>query len=142
MISSLNDAAKNFVSKLILIPEGSSLEDHIHLLETRPSATEAVAAAMEHPLEQCRQRIRNLDLEGKPVKVLQFATKEDCKIITDALKKIEPAYNPNYRPQQAGGLPDPALEASRVPEFAALAPAANSAPEYPPTAREASRIIW
>ena len=42
-------------------------------------------------------RFSKLELEGRPVQVLPYASAADCNIITDALNKFDPDYSIDYR---------------------------------------------
>ena len=51
---------------------------------------------MDHPVKILENRFGKLELEGCPVVVMPYATSDDCSIITDALKKFDGDYNPDY----------------------------------------------
>ena len=85
------------MSKLLIIPDGLSLYDYVNLPKTRPSATESFSLAMEYPMEMARQRCRNLELDGKKMKVIPFVEEKYCRIIIDALKRFEPCFDFNFR---------------------------------------------
>lgn len=52
------------------------------------TAYNSFTSAMQYPIKLLEDRYSKLDLEGRPVTVLPYANEEDCKIITDALKKL------------------------------------------------------
>jgi hypothetical protein len=51
---------------------------------------------MAFPKGQIEARCRKLTLDGRPVEVMEYPTKEDCTIILDALKKFDPDFDENY----------------------------------------------
>ena len=65
-------------------------------MKERSSAHDAFTAAMDHPVKILEDRFGKLELEGRPVVVMPYASSDDCSIITDALKKFDGDYNPDY----------------------------------------------
>ena len=90
-------SGRNFIDMLTRIPVGTTLESHLQHLKERPTAREAFASAMKYPIKQLEDRYSKLTLDGRPVQVLKYATEEDCNILTDAVKKFEPAWDPKFR---------------------------------------------
>ena len=46
-------------------------------------------------------------MDGRPMEVTDYATKNDCSIITDSLKKYDPCYSESYRSMhQLSKMPD------------------------------------
>ena len=86
-----------FVKKLTTIPVGRILGQHLDELKERPYARDSFVSAMRYPAKRLEDRFSKLDLEGRPVQVIPFATEEDCGIITDSLKQFDPCYDPQYR---------------------------------------------
>ena len=95
--------AGKIVTKLTTIPQGSSIQQHILHLKERGTASESFASAMQHPTNI----LEGLDLDGRPMEVTDYATKNDCSIITDSLKKYDPCYSESYRSMhQLSKMPD------------------------------------
>ena len=90
------DSSRKFVEKLMAVPAGTSLQSHYESLKEQRSAHESFSSAMRHPMNILEDRFSKLQLDGRPIQVLPYATPEDCKIITDGLKKFDPDYSSEY----------------------------------------------
>ena len=85
------------MKKLLIIPDGTSLQDHIASLESRPSAHDAYNSAMMYPQRIVEEIFRNLTLDGRPVVVQNYATEEDVDLLREALSKFCPNFSEDYR---------------------------------------------
>ena len=78
-----------------MIPSDYTLEEWVAHLKEQLSASMAFSSLMDYPKGIREERISNLTLDGRPVRVVPYATQEDCDILTDALVRYEPAYRPD-----------------------------------------------
>ena len=85
------------MKKLLIIPDGTSLQDHIASLESRPSAYDAYNSAMMYPQRIVEERFRNLTLDGRPVVVQNYATEEDVDLLREALSIFCSNFSEDYR---------------------------------------------
>lgn len=90
-------ASSKFVRALLSIPQGQTLHIHLEDLKERPTEHEAFMAASDYPKQILEDRFKLLDLDGRPVTVIPYATENNCKIITDALKSFDPGFDISYR---------------------------------------------
>ena len=95
--SKLARSSKKFVNTLTTIPLCTTLESHLYKLKERRSAHDSFTAAINYPIKIMEDRFSKLELEGRPVQVLPYASAADCNIITDALNKFDPDYSIDYR---------------------------------------------
>ena len=79
--------AGRLLQKLTRVPFDKSLDEHLQDLKDRPSAREAWTSAIAYPKRFIDDRFGRLELEGRPVEVMEYADDEHTKIIVDALKK-------------------------------------------------------
>ena len=83
------------LNNLKRVPAGTNAEAHLSELKDRRSAKESFAAAMEFPKGQIEARCQNLTLDGRPVEVMEYPTKEQSSNILNALKKFDPDFDEN-----------------------------------------------
>ena len=72
--------------KLTQVPLGKGLAENIQDLKERPSGREAYAKAMSYPQKIVEQIFSRLELEGRRVEVMEYATKENFHIFLDIQK--------------------------------------------------------
>ncbi len=82
------------LNNLKRVPAGVNVEAHVRDLKDRRSAKEAFTSAMAVPKKQIESRCAKLSLDGRPVEVMEYPTKEDSSNIIDALKKFDPDFDP------------------------------------------------
>ena len=85
------------MKKLLIIPGGTSLQDHIASLESRPFAHDAYISEMMYSQRIVEERFRNLILDGRLVVVKNYATEEDVDLLREALSKFFPNFSEDYR---------------------------------------------
>ena len=85
------------MNNLKRVPPHTTIEAHLSDLKDRPSAEASFMSAMTYPKRQVEDRLRNLTLDGRPVEVMEYPTKEQCAPITDALKAFDPDFDENYK---------------------------------------------
>ena len=81
------------MKKLMNIPSGSTITKHLDELKTRQTGHDEYASSMKYPKEIVEKRFGRLELEGRPAEVTEYASKEDMKILLDALSKFDPSYD-------------------------------------------------
>ena len=74
-----------YFKELVKLPLNELLE--------HSTAKSAFAEAMEYPLKQLRAKVTKAKLEGKPLKVIELATDEEVKELTDLLKSIDSGFD-------------------------------------------------
>ena len=62
-----------YLTKLLRIPTGMSMKDHIAELESRKTAREECASAIDVPRRIVEDRFKKLSLGGRPVVVSDYA---------------------------------------------------------------------
>ena len=64
-------------------------------LQARNTAMEAFAKAMEYPIGQIEKRLKQLTLEGRPVKVRSWPEDDALDALETVLKCFDGGYDPN-----------------------------------------------
>ena len=86
-----------FYTKLCAAPVGTTLMERFTNLKNRVSANEAFKSAMEHPKKMIENRFRQLELEGRKVEVLNYASKNDVALFEEKLKSFDKNYDKSVR---------------------------------------------
>lgn len=55
------------------------------------------SSEMAYPMGTMEDRFSKLELEGKNMETLTYATQEDCNVVTTVLANVGPNYNESYR---------------------------------------------
>ena len=62
-------------------------------VEARPTGCDQYTAPLQDPIDKLAERIGQLTLQGKPLKIHDWPKDDDTKELTDALLKIYPSYS-------------------------------------------------
>ena len=82
-----------YLQMLIRVPNGKGIREHLQDLKDRPTAHEAYASAMGYPKGIVEERLRRLELDGRPVRVMDYASEDDVEGIVGGIKKYEPRFD-------------------------------------------------
>ena len=85
------------LKKLLRVPFGKTLPEHLDDLEGQRPAREEYANSMDYPIGIIKERFSRLDLDGRPVEVMKYAEERDVQILIDALTDFDPAYSVDHR---------------------------------------------
>ena len=70
-------SSKKYFSKLVCIPSGMDLKEHIDALEKRKSAKESFTECMQYPIRIVEERFVQLTLNGRLVKFCEYTCEID-----------------------------------------------------------------
>ena len=87
----------NLLRQLTRLPHNTSCAEYLDELKNIRSAHDEYSHAMSYPMEQVAKRFSNLQLDGRPVEVVDWTKEEEVESLKDALKKFDPAYDIKYR---------------------------------------------
>ena len=105
-VQSVEVLSSRLFKKLTRLPFVKGLAEHIKDLKECPPGREVYAKEMPYPQKILEQRFSRLELEGHRVEVMEYETKENVKILVDALSDFYPNFRINYRTKsQLGKMP-------------------------------------
>ena len=79
----------NYIKKMLKVP--------LDELKIRKTVWEAFSATVDYPEKIVEVQFIILDTDGCPVQVHFFPVESEVKVMVDALKKYDPAYNESVR---------------------------------------------